>query len=208
VILNNPISLVFQKGLLLIDNFSVHTKLPVSDWVKKWSHVFAPNSRVLDLACGYGRHAKWLWSLKMDVLALDKDQEALSQIQSMGISTLCADLENSPWPLTGQKFDGLVVTNYLWRALWPDLLDCVKEGGFVIYETFCEGHQAYGKPTRADFLLKSAELLDVFQSFKVLGFEEGLLSQPSRYVQRIIAQKPALSGTLTHLAIGSLECTY
>jgi hypothetical protein len=84
----------------------------------------------------------------------------------------------------------------------------VKEGGFVIYETFCEGHQAYGKPTRADFLLKNAELLEVFKSFKVLGFEEGLLPQPSRYVQRIIAQKPALSGTLTHLAIGSLECTY
>ena len=189
-------------------HFSAHQSLPVSDWVKKWSHLLAANSRVLDLACGFGRHAMWLSTLKMDVLALDKDPLALEKIQSLGITTLCADLENAPWPLADQRFEALIVTNYLWRALWPNLLDCVKEGGFVIYETFCDGHQAYGKPSRADFLLKSGELLEVFKSFKVLGYEEGLLLQPSRYVQRIAAQKPTLSGTLTHLAIGSLESTY
>ena len=188
-------------------HFSVHQTLTVSDWVKKWSPVLSENSRILDLACGYGRHAVWLSSLKMDVLALDKDPLALERVQSMGITTMCADLENAPWPLADQHFDALVVTNYLWRSLWPNLLECIKEGGFVIYETFCEGHQAYGKPSRADFLLKSGELLEVFESFKVLGFEEGLLSEPRRYVQRIAAQKPTLSGTLTHLAIGSLECT-
>ena len=150
----------------------------------------------------------WLSSLKMDVLALDKDKLALEEIQKMGINTLCADLENAPWPLKGERFDAVLVTNYLWRALWPELLESVKEGGFVIYETFCEGHQAYGRPTRADFLLQSGELLRVFKDFKVLGFEEGLLSEPTRYAQRIIAQKPTLSGTLTHLAIGSLECSY
>ncbi len=182
--------------------------LQASDWLKKWSHVLAPRSRILDLACGSGRHALWLSSLKMDVLAVDKDLAALEQIQKMGIQTLCADLENAPWPLVGEQFDAVLVTNYLWRALWPELLDCVKDGGFVIYETFSEGHQMYGRPTRADFLLQSGELLRVFNAFKVLGYEEGLLSEPTRYVQRIIAQKPTLSGTLTHLAIGSLECSY
>ncbi len=185
-----------------------HSTRQASDWLKKWSHVLAPQSRILDLACGQGRHAMWLSSLKMDVLALDKDKLALEEIQKMGINTLCADLENAPWPLKGERFDAVLVTNYLWRALWPELLESVKEGGFVIYETFCEGHQAYGRPTRADFLLQSGELLRVFKDFKVLGFEEGLLSEPTRYAQRIIAQKPTLSGTLTHLAIGSLECSY
>ncbi len=185
-----------------------HSTRQASDWLKKWSHVLAPQSRILDLACGQGRHAMWLSSLKMDVLALDKDKLALEEIQKMGINTLCADLENAPWPLKGERFDAVLVTNYLWRALWPELLESVKEGGFVIYETFCEGHQAYGRPTRADFLLQSGELLRVFKDFKVLGFEEGLLSEPMRYAQRIIAQKPTLSGTLTHLAIGSLECSY
>jgi SAM-dependent methyltransferase len=185
-----------------------HSTLKASDWLKKWSHVLAPQSRILDLACGHGRHALWLSDLKMDVLAVDKDLDALEEIQKMGIKTLCADLENAPWPLMGEQFEAVLVTHYLWRALWPELLASVKDGGFVIYETFCEGHQAYGRPTRPDFLLQSGELLRVFKDFKVLGYEEGLLTEPTRYVQRIIAQKPTLSGTPTHLAIGSLECRY
>lgn len=185
-----------------------HQKLPVSDWLKRWSHVFKSQSCILDLACGWGRHALWLRSLGMDVLALDRDEEALAHLKALGIQTLKADLENAPWPLSPTQFDGIVVNNYLWRALWPHLLASVKAGGFVIYETFCEGHQAYGKPSRSDFLLQSGELLQVFKDFKILGYEEGLLAQPTRYVQRIIAQKPCVSGTLTNLAIGSLECNY
>lgn len=194
-----------------MDSFKPHSPpkhLGVSDWLIRWSHVLAPKSRVLDMACGYGRHASWLHERNMDVLALDRDADALAHVQSLGIKTLCADLENAPWPLTEERFDAVVVNNYLWRALWPDLLACMKEGGFVIYETFCEGHQAYGKPSRSDFLLQSGELLRVFKDLKILGYEEGLLSEPTRYVQRIIAQKPSLSGTLTHLAIGSLECSH
>jgi SAM-dependent methyltransferase len=180
----------------------------VSDWLKRWSHVLAIQSRVLDLACGHGRHALWLQALNMDVLALDRDEEALARLKALGINTLCADLENAPWPLGEEKFDAIVVNNYLWRSLWPFILASIKEGGFVIYETFCQGHQAYGRPSRSDFLLESGELLRVFKDLKILGYEEGLLSEPSRYVQRIIAQKPSLSGTLTHLAIGSLECSH
>ncbi len=179
-----------------------------SDWLKRWSHVLPPHSRVLDLACGFGRNALWLAQLQMDVLALDRDSAALEHVKSSGIKTLCADVENAAWPLSGERFGAVVVNNYLWRALWPDLMNCIEEGGFVIYETFCEGHQAYGKPSRPDFLLQSGELLRVFKDFKVLGYEEGLLRQPTRYVQRIIAQKPSLSITPTHLAIGSLECGY
>lgn len=185
-----------------------HQNLAVSDWLQRWSHVLTPQSRILDLACGYGRHALWLRELNMEVLALDRDQEALNHLASLGIKTLWADLENAPWPLGEERFDAVVVNNYLWRALWPSILASIKEGGFVIYETFCEGHQVYGRPSRAEFLLESGELLRVFKHHKILGYEEGLLTEPMRYVQRIIAQKPSLSGTLTHLAIGSLECSH
>ena len=47
----------------------------------------------------------------------------------------------------------MVVTNYLWRPLWPQVLASVRPGGVLLYETFAHGNAAYGKPSRPDFLL-------------------------------------------------------
>jgi hypothetical protein len=79
----------------------------------------------------------------------------------------------------------------LWRPLWPQILASVAPGGVLLYETFAQGHEAYGKPSRADFLLAPGELLEVCQGWTVAGHEHGLLHQPDRVVQRIAAIKPA-----------------
>ena len=34
----------------------VHTNLMPSEWVRRWTHLIPAGSRVLDLACGSGRH--------------------------------------------------------------------------------------------------------------------------------------------------------
>jgi SAM-dependent methyltransferase len=141
---------------------------------------------VLDLACGSGRHVRWLTQQGFVLTALDRDAAALAALER--IARVCvADIENGPWPLPGQRFDAVVVTNYLWRALWPSLLDALADGAVLIYETFADGNQSVGKPSRADFLLRHGELLSLCSGLRVVAYEDGWLDSPSRYVQRIAA---------------------
>ena len=170
--------------------FHHHTLTPPSDWVQRWAHLLPPQAGVLDLACGQGRHLRWLASLGHRVTGVDRDAVALQSLSEVG-ETICADLENNPWPMPGRRFDAVVVTNYLWRALWPAILDSLKPGGVLIYETFASGNETVGKPSRPDFLLQPGELLRLCASLRVVAFEDGFLSQPERFVQRIVAVAPA-----------------
>ena len=84
----------------------------------------------------------------------------------------------------------MVVTHYLWRALWPRILDSVAPGGTLIYETFAAGNETVGRPSRPDFLLQPGELLERTKGWRVVAFEDGFLPQPERFIQRIVAIKP------------------
>jgi SAM-dependent methyltransferase len=114
---------------------SFHTGLAVSAWVRRWSHVVAAGSTVLDVACGSGRHARWFHDRGCAVTAVDRDVAALQGLQGVA-RTVVADLEGQPWPLPGATFDAVVVTNYLWRALLPDIARSIGASGVLIYETF------------------------------------------------------------------------
>jgi len=100
-----------------------------------------------------------------------------------------ADLEDgSPWPFPGERFQGIVVTNYLHRPLFPILKDALAEGGVLIYETFMLGNERYGKPSNPRFLLRPRELLEVCKDLTVKGFEEGPVSAPKpAMIQRLCA---------------------
>ena len=129
---------------------------------------------------------QWLQSQGLHVLGVDRDESALASAQQFG-EVLCADIENAPWPLTGHQFDAVVVTNYLWRPTWTALLACLKPNGVLIYETFAQGNETVGKPSRPDFLLKRSELLQLCCDLRVVAFEDVFLHSPDRYVQRVVA---------------------
>jgi SAM-dependent methyltransferase len=137
---------------------------------------------------------KWLSDLGHQVTGIDRSPEALSEASAYG-SVVLADIENGPWPLIQdekpQQFQALVVTNYLWRPLFPVMAESVAPGGFLIYETFTAGNETVGKPSRPDFLLKTGELLTSFPGLRTIAFEEGFLENPPRFVQRIVAQRPS-----------------
>lgn len=170
---------------------SPHTSLAPSPWVCRWAHLVRPGGRVLDVACGSGRHVRWLAQQGFDVTGLDRDAAALAPLQGLA-DVQVADLEGAPWPLPDARFDAVVVTNYLWRALWPQLLGALAEGGVLIYETFADGHQSVGKPSRPDFLLRQGELLDVARGLRIVAYEDGFIDAPPRYVQRIVAVAQAV----------------
>jgi hypothetical protein len=103
---------------------------------------------------------------------------------------LPADIEDGPWPFTGQVFGGVVVTRYLWRPLLPDIVAAVAPGGVLLYETFAEGNETVGKPSRPDFLLRHGELLAACADLQVIAYENGFQAAPDRFVQRIAAVRP------------------
>ena len=162
-----------------------------SPWLLRHGHWLAPASHVLDLACGAGRHMRWLAEQGHTVLGVDRSAEALATAGAWG-STLLADIEAGHWPLLGQTFDAVVVTNYLWRPLWPHILDSLAPGGLLFYETFAQGQETVGRPSRAEFLLAPGELLDVARQggLRVLAYEDGFVPAPDRFVQRMVAARP------------------
>src|SRR5687768_14317746 len=88
------------------------------------------------------------------------------------VSTRCVDLDGGPWPFEGERFSGIVVTNYLHRPLFPRLLTALAAGGVLIYETFAVGNERYGRPSNPDFLLKPGELLDLVRGqLRVIAYE-------------------------------------
>ena len=97
------------------------------------------------------------------------------------------------WPLAGQHFDAVVVTNYLWRPLWPQILESLTPGGVLICETFAQGNETVGRPSRRDFLLAPGELLEVASrgGLRVVAYEDGFLDAPARFVQRMAAVREA-----------------
>jgi SAM-dependent methyltransferase len=111
-----------------------------------------------------------------------------------GVTLRLADLENGPWPLPGVNFDGIVVTNYLHRPLFPCILDALAPAGLLIYETFAAGNERFGKPSNADFLLRPGELLDVARGrLRVIAYEDVEVTMPRpAKIQRICAS--GLSG--------------
>jgi len=182
-----------------------HAIAPPSDWVVRWTPLLPPRAQVLDVACGHGRHVHWLHHAGHQLTAIDRDPALLAPLAALATAVL-ADLEADAWPLPGRQFDAVIVTNYLWRALFPALKAAVAPGGLLIYETFAQAHAALGRPRRPEFLLRPGELIDVLrdsgkagatvpspsEEWHVIAFEEGRLPArgevPERAVQRIVAR--------------------
>ncbi len=162
---------------------------------------------MLDVACGSGRHVRWFAKAGCRVTALDRDAAALDALRGVAADVVVADIESAPWPLPGRTFDAVVVTNYLWRDLLPVLAASLAPGGVLIYETFCLGQQSVGKPSNPAFLLRPGELLGAAHGLRIVGFEDGFVTQPERFVQRIVAVNAAApAGQTTRYRLDAEPC--
>ncbi|WP_374408280.1 class I SAM-dependent methyltransferase [Hydrogenophaga sp.] len=164
----------------------MHGSETPSAWVRRWSHLVPAGGSVLDVACGAGRHLRWFAGRGHAVSGVDRDPAAIAATAGVG-RVVQADIENGPWPFAGQRFDAVVVANYLWRPLLPVIVNSLADGGVLIYETFAIGNETVGRPSRPDFLLQPGELLRVSAGLHVVAYEDGFCDHPERFVQRIVA---------------------
>jgi len=165
-----------------------------SSWMVKYVPLIRNQGRVLDLACGNGRHAIWLAQQGYQVDAIDRDEQAMSKMSAIqNINIRVVELETGNWPDSGMQYDGIIVSRYLYRPLLPVLAEMLNDGSVLIYETFMAGNERYGKPSNPDYLLKQDELLNVYSPLlDIMAFEQGEEDSPRPSVmQRICAVKIA-----------------
>ena len=167
-----------------------------SRWIVRFAPLVAAGARVLDLAAGHGRHARFFATRGARVVAVDRDAHALAGLERVvGIETRVVDLESGEWPLTDERFDAIVVTNYLHRPSLASLLAALADDGVLLYETFARGNEVYGRPSNPDFLLEKDELLRwVAHRLTVVAYEQGVIAAPptGAVVQRLAAIGSAL----------------
>lgn len=161
-----------------------HESLSPSVWIVRFAPLIGAGARVLDVAAGHGRHARFLADRGAEVVAVDRDAAALATFADVAnIDIRVADLEQGEWPFSGERFDAIVVAHYLHRALFPHLFAALADDGVLLYETFAAGNADYGKPSNPAFLLEPDELLERARDrLVIVAFEQG----------RVDARRPAV----------------
>lgn len=173
-----------------------------SDWIERHLPGVVAGGSVIDVACGAGRHLRRALALGFDGVGLDRDVSGLADLAGDGrVEIVAHDIEGAgglELPLGQRRFAGVIVTNYLFRPLFPVLRDLVAEDGMLLYETFAQGQERHGKPSNPAFLLAPNELLSpaVIEGLVVIAFEQGALpadvtaARATKIVQRIVAVGP------------------
>ena len=166
-----------------------------SAWVRRFAPYVPAGGPVLDLACGAGRHVRLFLERGHPVTAVDLDLSGIADmIGRPGLEALEIDLEDGRrFPLAGRRFAGVVVTNYLYRPLFPALIAAVAPGGTLIYETFAKGNEAFGRPRRPAHLMNPGELLEAVRGqLRVRAYEDLIVEAPRpAAIQRICAVSEA-----------------
>ena len=161
-----------------------------SPWVVHFASLVPATGSVLDVACGGGRHTRFFLARGHHAVAVDRDVSGIEDLRTHPqLEIIEVDLEDGrPFPLLDRRFAAVVVTNYLHRPILDDLVSVVDADGAFIYETFGVGNERFGRPSCAEFLLRSQELLELVQGrLRVVAFEEIVVDVP----------KPA---TIQHIA--------
>lgn len=141
-----------------------------------------PRGLAVDVASGTGRHSLLLARAGFRVVAIDYAEAALRTLQSIAraeklpVWPLAAD--HSIFPLPRGRFDTILNVNFLDRALVPRLIDALRPGGALLFDTFLIDQAAIGHPRNPDFMLQHYELREMLGAMDLVRYREGLVAYP------------------------------
>lgn len=144
--------------------------------LRHFSHLLPTAGSSLDLACGVGANALCLAGQGLDSHGWDNSSVALEKLQlfcrqqNLSVTTLLRDVEQQP--PAANSFDIIVVSHFLYRAIFPQLAAALKPNGLIFYQTFHTNKLSQTGPSSADFLLTSNELLRAFAELEVVYYRE------------------------------------
>ena len=148
----------------------------VSCVLKENLHLLPDKGRALDLACGLGGNSILLAQQGLKVDAWDIADVPIAALQDvalergLSIQAELRDVEtNPPAPET---FDVIVVSYFLERDIVPALIQALKPGGLIYYQTFTRQRVSDRGPQRAEFRLADQELLHLFSELHILFYRE------------------------------------
>ena len=156
---------------------------------------------VLDLACGHGRHSLAAARLGLPVLALDRDEKALRSIQQAApplVHCVRADLEaGSGIPVAPASFGAVLVFRFLFRPLAQSIVEALRPGGLLLYETFTTHQRNLGQsPKNPAFLLEPNELPRLFGALRLIDYQEVVTPEPHpEALARLVARRRASAQT-------------
>lgn len=162
-------------------------------WVARFLSGVKPGGEILDLACGGGRHSRHALGQGYRVTCVDRNLSGVADLAGRDdVQLIEADLEtNDGLPFSAASFDGVIVTNYLYRPILDAIAAAVRTDGVLIYSTFAAGHtHKDGRPFRPAYLLNPNELIElVMPRLQVVAYEHGAIEDGGHQsiVQRIAA---------------------
>jgi len=144
--------------------------------LKENLHLLPDEGCALDLACGLGGNAILLAQQGLKVDAWDIADVAITALQyvaterQLSIQAAVRDVETKPpAPAT---FDVIVVSYFLDRDLIPALIQALKPGGLIYYQTFTRQRVSDRGPQHEAFRLADQELLQLFSGLQILFYRE------------------------------------
>jgi SAM-dependent methyltransferase len=156
--------------------------------------------RALDVGMGQGRNAVFLAVKGWDVVGFDLAEAGLeaarAQATRAGVSLQAVQADAATFDYGRDAWDLIVITygpRFIAEGAFPDRLKAaLRPGGLLVIESFASEQDA---ATRRPVDLDPADLLRVFQSYRLIRFEDvDAVSewdpQLTRLV-RLVAQKPS-----------------
>jgi len=164
-------------------------------------HLLPLSGKALDLACGRGVNALILAQAGLEVAAWDQSAVAIQRLNQAAdasgfrIDAEIRDVVRQPPP--ADSYDVILVAHFLDRTLTRALIDALREGGLLFYQTFTRSSVGGNGPSDPAMRLADGELLELFRPFLPRVYREELmigdLSQGWRDMAMLVAQKPVMA---------------
>lgn len=163
-------------------------------WVlREHAHLLPARGDALELACGLGANALLLAGRGLKAAAWDFSPVAIERLsvtaEARGLEVHAEARDVVAAPPAPASFDVIVVSHFLERALVPHLIDALRPGGLLFYQTFTtERPEGGDTPSNPAFLLAPSELLRLFAPLRLMAYrEDGLAGDLSRGMRAVAA---------------------